>query len=114
LQRGSHASWDNAVVAVFFYGSFISRDVLAEHDVIVDRYEVAHLDGYDIVIQPLANLTMSPSKRSQALGIPRAVTSHHLRTHLHPREITSTVSSKQRNGTPSRSGYLQRLELYRT
>jgi hypothetical protein len=56
LQRGSHSSWDNAVVSVFFYGSFISRDVLTEHDVIVDRYEVAHLDGYDMVIQALANL----------------------------------------------------------
>lgn len=44
------------LVSVFFYGSFISCDVLAEHDVIVDRYEVARLYGYDMVIQPLANL----------------------------------------------------------
>ena len=46
-------------VWVFLYGSFINREVLAEVDLIPERFEVARLSGFDIRIQPLANLVRS-------------------------------------------------------
>lgn len=48
-------------VWTFFYGSYINLDVLAEVDYVPDRYEVARLPGFDIVIGPLANLVRSDS-----------------------------------------------------
>ncbi len=47
-------------VWVFFYGSFINLEVLAEGGLIPEQVEVARLWGYDIRIQPLANLIPSP------------------------------------------------------
>jgi len=46
-------------VRVFFYGSFINRAVLAEAGLKPDRVELARLWGFDIRIQPLANLVRS-------------------------------------------------------
>src|SRR5262245_2360875 len=46
-------------VRVFFYGSFINRAVLAEAGLVPERVEVARLWGFDIRIQPLANLVRS-------------------------------------------------------
>ena len=50
-------------VAVFFYGSFMNRRVLAEADFAPDRMEVAVLDGWDITIGPLTNLLPSKGRR---------------------------------------------------
>ena len=44
---------------VFFYGSFINLEVLAEVGFVPDRVEVARLSGFDIRIGPLANLVRS-------------------------------------------------------
>ncbi len=41
-------------VRVFFYGSFINLDVLRGAGLVTDRVEVARLNGFDIVIRPLA------------------------------------------------------------
>jgi hypothetical protein len=49
-----------AAVAVFFYGSYMNRRVLAEVDFAPARLEVARLDGYDIRIAPRANLVAAP------------------------------------------------------
>ncbi len=46
-------------VWTFFYGSYMNLDVLKEVDYLPERYEVARLSGYDIRIQPLANLVRS-------------------------------------------------------
>jgi hypothetical protein len=46
-------------VWVFFYGSFINLDVLRRGGLVPDLVEVARLDGFDIVIHPLANLVRS-------------------------------------------------------
>ncbi len=46
-------------VWVFFYGSFINRQVLREVDLVPERVEVGRLWGFDIRIQPLANLVRS-------------------------------------------------------
>ena len=49
----------NPHVWTFFYGSYINFAVLKEVDLVPDRYEVARLGGFDIRIQPLANLVRS-------------------------------------------------------
>ena len=41
---------------VFFYGSYINIDVLKEADLVPGQYEVATLPGFDIRIEPRANL----------------------------------------------------------
>ncbi len=46
-------------VWAFFYGSFINRQVLVEHGCVPERLKVARLSGFDIRIQPLANLVRS-------------------------------------------------------
>jgi len=43
-------------VLVFFYGSYMNRDVLREVDLVPERVEVGRLDGYDIRMASLANL----------------------------------------------------------
>ena len=44
------------LVRVFFYGSYINFDVLREVEIVPERWEVARLHGFDIVIQPRANV----------------------------------------------------------
>lgn len=46
-------------VDVFFYGSYMNPAVLAEVDIVPERFAVARLSGYDIRIQPRANLVRS-------------------------------------------------------
>lgn len=46
-------------IHVFFYGSYINFDVLAEVDLAPEGYEVARLNGYDILFRPLANLVLA-------------------------------------------------------
>jgi len=51
----------------FFYGSYINLDVLKEVNYTPGEYEVARLPGFDITIQPLANLVRS--EQHTAYGI---------------------------------------------
>ena len=46
-------------VRVFFYGSFINRDVLARAGYRPQKMDVARLDGFDIALRPLATLIRS-------------------------------------------------------
>jgi hypothetical protein len=46
-------------VWVFFYGSFINRQVLARGGFVPDQVEVARLSGFDIRIETLATLVHS-------------------------------------------------------
>jgi hypothetical protein len=46
-------------VWVFFYGSYINLKVLREVDYTPEKWEVARLAGFDIRIQPRANLVRS-------------------------------------------------------
>jgi cation transport regulator ChaC len=46
-------------VWVFFYGSFINRQVLARGSFVPDQIEVARLSGFDIRIETLATLVRS-------------------------------------------------------
>jgi hypothetical protein len=60
------------MVRVFFYGSFINRQVLAEGGFAPERVELARLWGFDIRIQPLAYLV--PSDRHCVYGVVCAAT----------------------------------------
>src|SRR4030095_14102803 len=46
-------------VWVFFYGSYMNFDVLKDANLLPEQWEVARLSGYDIMIQPRANLIRS-------------------------------------------------------
>jgi hypothetical protein len=46
-------------VRTFFYGSYMNPAVLREVELVPARFEVARLDGYDIRIEPRANLVSS-------------------------------------------------------
>jgi hypothetical protein len=46
-------------VGVFFYGSYMNLDVLKEVDIVPNQWEVAKVSGFDIIIQPHANLVVS-------------------------------------------------------
>ena len=46
-------------VWVFFYGSYMNFDVLKEVDFTPEQWEVAKVSGFDIIIQPRANLVVS-------------------------------------------------------
>ncbi len=46
-------------VWTFFYGSYINFEVLKEVDLVPESFEVARLGGFDIRIEPRANLVRS-------------------------------------------------------
>ena len=50
---------DMPKVWTFFYGSFINLDVLRILGVVPEKHEAARLSGFDIQIQPLANVIRS-------------------------------------------------------
>jgi hypothetical protein len=64
-------------VWVFFYGSFINRDVLRQYGVVLESFEVAKLNGFDIAIQPLA--TLVPADTACVYGIVAALTHGEIR-----------------------------------
>jgi hypothetical protein len=79
-----------AKVWVFFYGSYINFDVLREVQLVPDQWEVARLPGFDIRIQPRANLV--PSEHGCAYGIVARVTHAELaRLYAHARDVLGEV-----------------------
>jgi hypothetical protein len=77
-------------VWVFFYGSYINFDVLREVDLVPERWEVARLDGFDIRIQPRANLV--PSDQHCVYGIVTTATHAELaRLYDHARDVLGEV-----------------------
>ena len=90
-------------VWTFFYGSFLNRDVLRQTGYVPERYEVAKLSGFDISIQPLANLVRSD--RHCVYGIVAPATHEELRrlysqgwvgTYLPVPVLVETVDGKWR------------------
>ncbi len=49
----------DTLVDVFFYGSYMNPDVLKDANITPRNLEAARLSGFDIVIQPRANLVRS-------------------------------------------------------
>jgi len=54
-------------VFTFFYGSYLNPEVLKEVNIFLDKWEVAKLPGFDIIIKPYANLIKS--SRDSVYGI---------------------------------------------
>lgn len=78
---------DEANVWTFFYGSFINLDVLKEVDYVPEQFEVARLDGFEIRIEPLANLV--PSDGSSVYGIV-ALAAHEQLARLYSQDCVGT------------------------
>jgi hypothetical protein len=77
-------------VWVFFYGSYINFGVLRELSLVPDQWEVARLDGFDIRIQPRANLIRSD--QHCVYGIVTTATHAELVTlYTHAREVLGAV-----------------------
>ncbi len=75
-----------AKVRTFFYGSYMNLGVLRELDFVPDWWEVAKLSGFDIQIQPRANLIRSDQHR--VYGIITAATHHELgRLYAHAQDV---------------------------
>lgn len=73
-------------VRVFFYGSFINRDVLKGLGLTLDHVEVARLPRFDIEIRPLANLVRSD--RETVYGILASATHAQLESlYAHARDV---------------------------
>jgi hypothetical protein len=73
-------------VTVFFYGSYMSLDVLKGVGLVPDRVEVARLPGFEISIRPLANLVRSD--RDAVYGILASATHRELeRLYAHARDV---------------------------
>jgi hypothetical protein len=77
-------------VWTFFYGSYINFDVLREVDLVVEEWEVARLDGFDICIAPRANLVRSD--QHCVYGIVATATHTELeRLYAHARDVLGEV-----------------------
>ena len=81
---------DRLSVWVFFYGSYINFDVLREVDLVPERWEVGRLSGFDIRIEPRANLVRADG--SIVYGI-LATASHEelARLYAHARDVLGEV-----------------------
>jgi hypothetical protein len=77
-------------VWVFFYGSYINFAVLREVDLVPEQWEVARLPGFDIRIQPRANLVRS--EQHCVYGIVATATHAELaRLYTHARDVLGEV-----------------------
>jgi hypothetical protein len=77
-------------VWVFFYGSYINFGVLREVDLVPEHWEIARLDGFDIRIQPRANLV--PSNQHCVYGILATATHAELaRLYAHAQDVLGEV-----------------------
>lgn len=116
-------------VWTFFYGSYINQDVLKEVDLVLERFEVVRLSGFDIRIRPLANLLRRDN--SCVYGIVATATHDELRrlyshaenvlggVYLPEAVLTETSDGSLRpalcyiapsmDGTPPTGGYIDRI-----
>ena len=73
-------------VWVFFYGSYMNFDVLKDVNLLPEQWEVARVNGYDITIQPRANLVRSD--RAWVYGILATATHAELdRLYAHAKDV---------------------------
>ncbi len=86
LERVAPGDTEGERVDVFFYGSYMSLDVLREVDLVPPRVEVARLPGFRLTIGPLANL--EPAAQATAFGILTSLTHAELeRLYDHARNV---------------------------
>ena len=73
-------------VWTFFYGSYMNPAVLAETGIRPDRFVVARLPGYDVRIEPRANLVAAPGR--EVYGVLAAATHKELaRLYAHAQDV---------------------------
>jgi hypothetical protein len=73
-------------VWTFFYGSYMNPAVLVENGIRPDRLVVARLPGYDIRIEPRANLLAAPGR--EVYGVLAAATHAELaRLYAHAQDV---------------------------
>jgi cation transport regulator ChaC len=81
-------------VWVFFYGSYMNLDVLRQVNVVPGQYESARLPGFDILIQPRANLVRA--ERDSVYGILATATHQELeRLYAHARDVLGETYSPE-------------------
>lgn len=81
-------------VWTFFYGSYMSLDVLREVDLVPGRLEPARLAGFDLTIRPLANLRREA--RRCVHGVLATATHAELaRLYAHARDVLGGTYSPQ-------------------
>jgi hypothetical protein len=98
-------------VWVFFYGSYINLGVLREVELVPEHWEVARLHGFDIRIQPRANLI--PSDQSCVYGIVATATHAELaRLYAHARGVLGEVYLPEAVVVQTLAG-VARLESFR-
>src|SRR6516162_8864023 len=79
-----------ARVSVFFYGSYMNLEILREVELVPKRWEVGRLSGFDIRIQPRANLVRSD--RDCVYGVAATATHVELaRLYAHARDVLGAV-----------------------
>jgi len=94
---------DQTKVWTFFYGSYINLTVLKEIELVPEQYEVAKLSGFDIQIQPLANLIRSD--QHCVYGIVATATHEELsRLYAHAEHVLGGVYLPEAVLTETRSG----------
>ncbi len=77
-------------VSVFFYGSYMNSDVLHEVDYFPGHMESARLPGFDIRIEPRANLVRSPDRIVH--GVLTSATHAELsRLYMHAKDVLGEV-----------------------
>lgn len=100
-----------AKVWVFFYGSYMNRDVLAGAGLRLDEVEVARLAGWDIVIRPRANLERSET--SSVHGVLTRLTHEELaRLYAHARDVLGEVYLPEAVVVETRVGVLRPALCY--
>ena len=79
-----------STVWTFFYGSYMNFDVLKEVNLVPPKWEVAKLHGFDIRIQPRANLIRS--NQHGVYGIIAAATHQELdRLYAHAKDALGEI-----------------------
>ena len=102
---------ESSQVWTFFYGSYINFAVLKEVDLVPDRYEVDRLGGFDIRIQPLANVVSSD--QHCVYGIVATATHDELaRLYRHAADVLSGVYLPEAVLTETTKGKLRPALCY--
>ena len=100
-----------AQVLVFFYGSYMNRDVLAEVNLSPKTWEMASLPGFDIRICPRANLVRSAAH--VVFGVLASATHRELdRLYAHARDILGERYLPEAVLVHTRSGIWQSALCY--
>ncbi len=65
------------MIWTFFYGSWINLKILKEKDLFPEHHEIAQLHGFDIYVQPIANLIPSDSRSVYGILLATSREKHH-------------------------------------